>query len=71
MEIAGNELKTYALDHHGLVASICKDLKVMEKIDARMNKKDPRRIVSTGMATVAMILYCSEMKMLVFLSSIP
>lgn len=56
MEVAGDELKTYALDHHGLVASICKDLKVAEKIDSRIGKKDPRRIVSTGMAAVAMIL---------------
>lgn len=56
MEIATNELRTYAMDHHGLIASICKDLQVAEKIDKRIGKKDPRRIVSTGMATVAMIL---------------
>lgn len=56
MEIANDELRTYAMDHHGLVASICKDIQIAEKIDARMGKKDPRRIVSTGMAAVAMIL---------------
>jgi transposase len=56
MEIATNELRTYAMDHHGLIASICKDLQVAEKIDKRIGKKDPRRIVSTGMAAVAMIL---------------
>lgn len=56
MKVASDELKTYALDHHGLIASICRDLNVAEKIDARMGKQDPRRIVSTGMATVAMII---------------
>ena len=52
MEIAGEELKTYALDHHGLIASICKDLRIAEKIDVRIGKQDCRRIVSTGMAAV-------------------
>ncbi len=56
MEVANDELRTYAMDHHGLVASICKDLNVAKKIDARIGNKDPRRIVSTGMAAVAMIL---------------
>lgn len=56
MEVATNELRTYAMDHHGLIASICKDLGIAEKIDTRIGKKDPRRIVSTGMAAVAMIL---------------
>jgi len=57
MEVANDELRTYAMDHHGLIASICKDLQIGEKIDTRIGgKKDPRRIVSTGMAAVAMIL---------------
>ena len=56
MNIANDQLRTYAMDHHGLVASICKDLKILEKIDARIDKKDSRRIVSTGMAVVAMII---------------
>lgn len=56
MEVANDELRTYAMDHHGLVASICKDLQISEKIDARIGNKDPRRIVSTGMAAIAMIL---------------
>lgn len=33
MQIAGNDIKTYALDHHGLVAGICRDLKISERID--------------------------------------
>jgi transposase len=56
LEVAGNELKSYALDHHGLVAGVCKDLGIAKRIDERMKKKDPRRIVSTGTAVVAMIL---------------
>ena len=57
MEISGSELKTYAMDHHGLVAAICKDLGIAEKIDERVGgKKDPHRIVSAGMVVVAMLL---------------
>jgi transposase len=56
VEIAGEDIKTYAMDHHGLVAGICKDIGLAEKIDKQIGKKDPGRIVSTGMATVAMIL---------------
>ena len=44
------------MDHHGLVAAVCKDLGVAQKIDSRMKQKDPRRIVSTGTSAVAMIL---------------
>jgi transposase len=44
------------LDHHGLVAATYKDLKILEKIHARIPNKDPRRIVSTGHAVLAMIL---------------
>ncbi len=56
MEIAGEDIKTYAMDHHGLVAAVCSDLGIANKIDSRMGRKDPRRIVSTGVAAVAMIL---------------
>ncbi len=56
MEIAGNEIKTYAMDHHGLVAAVCQDLQIAQKIDLRMKARDPRRVVSTGTSAVAMIL---------------
>lgn len=56
MEIAGDEIKSYAMDHHGLIAGICKDLKLEEKINSRMGRQDPRRIVSTGTAAIAMII---------------
>lgn len=57
MEIADDSLKTVVLDHHGLIAAVCADLKVAEKINERLNKReDPRRIVSAGKAAVALIL---------------
>lgn len=56
MEIAGKEIQTLSMDHHGLVAAVCKDLGIAEKINSRIGKADERRIVSTGKAAVAMIL---------------
>lgn len=56
MEIAGEEIQTLSMDHHGLVAAVCKDLGIAEKINTRIGKADERRIVSTGKAAVAMIL---------------
>ena len=56
MEIAGDDIKTYAMDHHGLVAAVCKDLGIAEKIDNRLGNKDPRRLVSAGTAAIAMII---------------
>jgi transposase len=44
------------LDHHGLVAATFKDLGIGDKIHARIPNRDPRRIVSTGNAVLAMIL---------------
>ena len=56
MEMAGDDIETYAMDHHGLVAAVCNDLGIAKRIDERMGKRDPRRIVSTGTFVVAMIL---------------
>lgn len=50
------DISTTSLDHHGLVAAICKDIKLQELIDKRIGSQDPRRIVGPGLATVAMIL---------------
>ena len=44
------------MDHHGLVAAVCPDLKIAEKINQRIGSKDPRRVVQPGVACVAMIL---------------
>jgi transposase len=56
MEVAGKELNTLTMDHHGLVASVCHDLGIAEKINKRLDKGDSRRVVSAGKAVVAMIL---------------
>jgi Domain of unknown function (DUF4277) len=55
LEIAGEEIQTLSMDHHGLVASVCKDLKIAERIDKRLGV-DEQRVVSPGQAVVAMIL---------------
>lgn len=47
---------TKNLDHHGWVAATYKDLGILEKIHKRIPNKDPRRMVSTGHAVLAMIL---------------
>lgn len=49
------EVQTVTMDHHGLVAALCKDLKIAERIDKRI-AFDPQRKVSPGQAVVAMIL---------------
>lgn len=56
MEIAQDTIRTLSMDHHGLVAAMCKDLKIAEKINSRIKTDDKRRIVSTGKSVVAMIL---------------
>lgn len=56
MEISGDEHKSVAMDHHGLVAAVCMDLKLSEKIDALLPKADDKRVVSAGQSAVAMIL---------------
>ena len=56
MKVGGDEIKSFSMDHHGIVASLCKDLGIAEKIDARISHQDKRRVVSPGKAVVAMIL---------------
>jgi hypothetical protein len=55
LEISGNELKTLTMDHHGLIAAVCKDLKIADQIDQRLGV-DSQRIVSPGQSVVAMII---------------
>jgi len=50
------EIVTENLGHLGLVAAACKILKIAERIDKRIPNTDPRIIVSTGTAVVAMII---------------
>ncbi len=55
LEITEEEIHTTNMDHHGLVAALCKDLKIAERIDERL-EFDLQRKVSPGQAVVAMIL---------------
>ena len=56
MELAGEEMRSATLDHHGLVAAVCRDLGLEAKINAALGETDPQRIVSAGTSVVAMIL---------------
>ena len=56
MELGGSEIKTETLDHHGLVAATCKDLKIAERIDKLIFVEDTGRNVTPGESVVAMIL---------------
>lgn len=55
IQIADRQIQTAVLDHHGLVAAICQDLKIAQRIDDRLSC-NPQRKVSPGRAIVAMIL---------------
>ena len=58
MEVSGQELQSKAIDHHGLVAAICKDIKLADKINDRLYniEKQEGRVVKPGTSVVAMIL---------------
>jgi transposase len=51
-----NNVNTFNLDHLGIVAGTWRELKIAERIDALIDNKDPRRVVSCGTAVVAMII---------------
>jgi len=50
------EVTSENLDHYGLVAAVCKDLGIAEKINKALGPGDPQRQVSAGISVVAMIL---------------
>lgn len=56
LEMADDEIETLAMDHHGIVASVCKELRIAERIDEKIYDNDKRQVVSPGRAVVAMIL---------------
>ena len=56
MSAIENTLLTENIDHYGIVAAVCKDLKIAERIDNLLCKSDPRRKVSAGTSVVAMII---------------
>lgn len=51
----GNMITTYSLNHLGIVASICKDLKIANIIDTLI-PSDPQQKVTTGQSVIAMII---------------
>jgi len=56
MEVGGEEIKTETIDHHGLIAATCKELKIAERIDSIIYKTDTGRVVTPGESVVAMII---------------
>ena len=56
--ISQDLLRTAAMDHHDLVAALCHDLKIAERIDRRL-LPDVQRKVSPGIASIT----CVEMAM--------
>ena len=54
-KVSKGHIQTAALDHLGLVAAVCQDLKIVQRIDDRLHC-DCQRKVSPGMAVAAMIL---------------
>jgi transposase len=54
-EVSEGQIQTTSLDHLGLVAAICQDLKIAQRINDRL-PCDSQRKVSPGRAVVAMIL---------------
>jgi transposase len=55
-EKEGQELVAENMDHLGLVAAMCIELKIAERIDKRLFGGDARRKVTPGQSVVAMIL---------------
>lgn len=56
MRLDSNSVNTFNLDHLGIVAGTCRELRIAERIDDLIANKDPRRVVSCGQAVVAMII---------------
>lgn len=56
LEIAGADLTTEVMDHHGIVAAACRDLDIVKRINERIGSDDPRRIVQPGVSVMAMII---------------
>ena len=50
--------ETKLIQHLGIVAGICKESRLAELIDERVEQ--PKRHVTVGQATVAMILRCAR-----------
>ena len=55
LEVADTDLKTFPFDHHGLIAAVCNDLRIADRIDPLLPVHEDR-VVSPGRAVVALIL---------------
>jgi transposase len=55
LEVSDEAIETLSLDHHGIVAGICKELRIAERINEQLKVHD-KRIVSPGQAVVSMII---------------
>ena len=56
LKSAENTVTTQVMDHHGIVAAACNELKIAERINERIFSKDPRRVIQPGTSVVAMII---------------
>ena len=56
LEIASTDETTFALNHTGIAAGICKELKIAERINRRIGTTHKARVIQPGTAVVAMIL---------------
>jgi transposase len=51
-----SDVKSYPLDHHGIVAGICDELQIVDRINKRIGSSDNRRIIQPGVSAKAMII---------------
>lgn len=56
LQAVGKTVQTEVMDHHGIIASVCADLRIAERINSKIGSNDPRRVIQPGIATVAMII---------------
>jgi transposase len=56
MEVTGDQMQSANLDHHGLVAAVCQDLGIAQKVNEALRPANVQRMVSAGTSVVAMIL---------------
>ena len=56
LQIADSNTSSTIMDHHGLVAASCRELKLVERINTRIGSTDPRRVIQPGVAVMAMII---------------
>lgn len=56
MQTTSKNTQIEVIDHLGIIASICRDLKLVERIDKRLNNNHPDQIVTPGQIVLAMML---------------